>query len=206
MATDTKKRERMFDRSYDDKAGKSTIANSKSGDTVAELSIADAHANVSVGGALRYLTDGWVSTYTNALKAEGGTHEKALAAADAYWELVKSGEYAFRAGAGEGGLTVEQEHDVLVAAMVASVGVTEEEARAKVNELYAITRIRKQKVKTKTKDAQGVETETETERDVTDRPDYNKLKRIPQMREALAKAEGDEGAKTLKGLFEPKAA
>lgn len=189
MAEEKVKRNRVFDRSYNDAEGKVTISDSKSGDEVMEFGIEAIAAKVSLGGAMRYLTDAIVGAGTAALKAEGGNAEKALEAMQETYDAMVAGEYAFRAGAGEGGLTVEQEKDVIVkTAMELDKSITEEQARATVESLYAVVKERKQTIKGK-------------ERVVKARPEYSKLKRIPQIRQALEKAAGDSGVATLKSLF-----
>lgn len=194
MADTKTKRARLFDRSYDDKNGKATVSDSKTGETVGELNMADAGAKSALGAALRYLTDGWVNAYTAALKAEGGTPEKATEAANEYWDSACSDELTFRAGAGEGGLSVEQEFDVIIKAIVAGNFADEAAAKAEVERCYAVTTSRKQTIK-------GKDGKPDVVRDVTNRPEYVKLKRIPQIREALIKAEGDDSAEQLGARF-----
>lgn len=195
-----KKRDRTIDRSYDDKNGVATITDNKSGETLREVKIADAHADVLAKIALRGLANIVVNTYTAALKAEGGTPDSADDAVDELMEAIKENTYVFRRGAGEGGLTVEEEKEVIANTVVAlNFAPDVATAMKQIEEYYAVTKERTQKVK-------GKNGKPDTERKVISRPEYNKLKRIPQVREALDKADKESGVETLKGMFAPKAA
>ncbi len=193
MATDTKvKRERLIDRSYDDVNGKATASDSKTGDALFTFSLADVAKAIVNGGAIRYVMDGAVSIFQNAMKQDGMTPEKALELVQEYFDsMAEGGDYKFRAGAGEGGLSLEQEFDVIAKVLVqGELAKDDADARAKIQAYYDVVRTRKQTIKGK-------------ERTVEDHPEYNKIKRIPQVRDALTKAQGDTSADQLKSLFAP---
>ena len=194
-ATETKKRETNFNRSYTLRAA---VAATMDGDTetspaqpatvLAEVSHEDAvigsldlsrvPQEVKDKAAIRYLTDGIVGAGNAALKAEGGTIESAMEKMQAAIDAAYDGSWKFRAASGESGLSTEEEHNVIAGELVALGKFPEvAPALAWVQGVYA-------KVKPQTRKAKDG-----TEKTVDTRPDYNKLKNVAQIRAAIAKAQ-----------------
>lgn len=168
---EAKKREKNFERNYSDKDGKISIGHND--DTILEVAISEVAADVVQRAAMRYVTDILVGVGNAALKAEGGTVETAQAKMEETLKALKSGEFAFRAASGQGGLSTEDEQEVIADTLV-SLGKypSKEDAKAKIAEVFA---------RTKT-NAKGY----------TVRPDYNALKNVPQIKAALAQASKSE--------------
>lgn len=164
---ETKKREKNYDRNYSDASGEISIEHN--GDTVLEVAINSINPDVLQRAAMRYVTDILVGVGNAALKAEGGNIDTAQAKMAATLKALQDGTFKFRAASGQGGLSLEDEQDVIAETLV-SLGKAEskEAAVAKIGEVYA---------RTKT-NAKGY----------TVRPDYNSLKAVPQIKAALANA------------------
>jgi hypothetical protein len=130
---------------------------------------------------MRYITDILVGSGNAALKAEGGTAEKAVAKMEETLKALQDGTYKFRAASGDGGLSLEDEQKVIADVLVTLGKATDAaDGLAKVQAVYA----RSKSVERKTKDDKGVE----TSKMVITRPDYNQLRAVPQIKVALAQA------------------
>ena len=161
------KREKNFEREYSDSTGEITV--SHEGDTVAEVALNSINPDVLTKAAMRYITDIIVGVGNAALKAEGGTVEKANEKMAETLKSLQDGTFRFRAAAGQGGLSLEDEQGI-IADTIVSLGKSDSKdaALAMVSSIYS---------KTKT-NAKGY----------TVRPDYNALKNVPQIKAALAQA------------------
>jgi hypothetical protein len=167
MAEATKKREKHFERSYSDNAGEVSISHND--DTVAEVALNSVHPDVLSRAAMRYIADIIVGVGNAALKAEGGTIDKAQEKMAETVKALQDGTFKFRAATGQGGLSLEDEQSIIAETLV-SLGKSpdKETAAAKIAEIYG---------RTKT-NAKGY----------TVRPDYNAVKAVPQIKAALAQA------------------
>jgi hypothetical protein len=103
-----------------------------------------------------------------ALKAEGGTIEKALEKMEEAKAALQDGTFKFRAASGDGGLSTEEEQAIIIDSIVSLMGLSKEDATEHVNRIYAET----------TKNAKGYIV----------RKTYNQLKAVPDIKVALAKA------------------
>src|SRR6185503_7604286 len=146
----------------------------------------DVHVGLLAKLVIRKLGDVIANTYTAALNADGGSHEKAVEAVEALDVELKDGTLTLRSGAGEG-MSIEEEKELVAQAVVSiqEYGFNIEAARAKVEELYAQTEPRVMKKK-----------------DGTTKPyDYHaayvQLKRDPAISAYIAKeSKNDKSAKT----------
>lgn len=175
-ANDTKKtRETNFARSY----SPLMVAEVSHEDAIiGSLDLSKVPAEVVNKAAIRYLTDGIVGAGNAALKADGGTIDSALEKMAAAIESAYSGDWKFRAASGESGLSIEEEQGVIAAELVAlGKFPADADALTWVQGVYA-------KVKAQTRKSKDG-----TEKVVDTRPDYNKLKNVPQIRAAIAKAQ-----------------
>jgi hypothetical protein len=164
MAT---KREKNFDRSYSDTTGEIEIAHND--DTVLSVAVNSIHPDVLQRAAMRYVTDILVGVGNAAMKAEGGTPEKAQEKMAETLKSLQEGTFRFRSATGQGGLSLEDEQTIVADTLVSLGKVADKEtALSKVLEVYG---------RTKT-NAKGY----------TVRPDYNALKNVPQIKAALAQA------------------
>lgn len=192
MAETAKKRERIIDRSYSDKTGEFSL--SVGDDVLLEGAAANIHPESAVALLNRAASNLIASVYTMALKAEGGTHEKALERVSEVWSALQDGSYKHRAAAGEG-MSDEEEKEAIAKAAV-ELGYFEniEQATAKVEEVYNTFTERKNK--------DGTPKLKEDGSPVRVRSDYNTLKRDPDIRAAIAKASGNEDQKAkTKAIF-----
>lgn len=178
MATDTKKREKNFERSYSDKTGNVEISHGDEpvisyaitlppeGETVPEGAV---HPLVVAKAGMRYTCDILVGVMNAVLKAEGGTIEKAIAKGTETLKNLMGAAFKFRSASGQGGLSIEEEQ-AIIADTIVSLGKAPNvaDAVAKVAAVYARTK----------QNAKGY----------TVRPDYNALKNVPQIKSALAQA------------------
>lgn len=174
MATD--KRTSNFTRSYSDNSGDVAVMDSE-GAAVVNFNVSEVAEKVARSAGMRYLTDAVVGAMNAAKKAGKDVEE----AANKVLSSIKDGTYTFRAASGEGGLSIEQEHAIIAGCLV-SLGYakTQEDGLALVASKYAITK----------QNAKGQ----------TVRPEYNKIKTVPQIKAELAKAEKEDGTDTLEGL------
>lgn len=164
---ETKKREKNFDRSYSDNSGIIEIGHND--DTVLTVAVDSIHADTMKKAAMRYLCDILVGVGNAAMKAEGGSPEKAQEKMAETLAALQSGAFRFRAASGSAGLSLEDEQQV-IAETLARLGKAEtvEAALAKVAAIYART----------STNAKGY----------TVRKDYNALRAVPQIKAALADA------------------
>ena len=181
---EAKKRERNFERSYSDKSGiveishnddtvltvdiKGAEAKPAEGDTPATEAVKGIHPDVLLKAGMRYITDILVGVGNAALKAEGGTIDKALEKMEEAKASLIDGTFKFRAASGDGGLSTEEEQGVIVDAIVSLMNLTKEAATEHVTRIYGETK----------KNAKGYIV----------RPTYNQLKAVPDIKAALAKA------------------
>jgi len=179
----TKKRETNFTRSYSDKTGEGAIAHN---DAEVLAYTADSFSPKTVAAALlRYCTDVLVGVGNAVLKADGSIDDAVKKMGETLAAL-QSGEFAFRSASGQGGLSVEDEQ-ALIAGILAEMGKapTVEAAAALVAQVYGQT----------AKNVKGHVT----------RPAYNKLKNVPGIKAALAKAskadESDQIDNVLSGII-----
>lgn len=183
-ATAKPKRNRIIDRSYDDANGKVTL--SVGDDVIADYSVGDVHVGLLAKLVIRKLGDVIANTYTAALNADGGSHEKAVEAVEALDAELKDGTLTLRSGAGEG-MSIEEEMELVAQGIVSipEYGFDITGARAKVAELYAQTETRTMKKK------------DGTEKSYEAHPAYNQLKRDKDIAAYVAKqSKGDTAAKT----------
>lgn len=191
---EAKKREKHFERSYSDKTGRIEILHDDEpviaasitdvpetpaeGETPAQAALKGIAPATLVSAGMRYITDIMVGVGNAVLKAEGGTLEKAQAKMAETLKALQEGTFKFRAASGQGGLSIEEEQQIIAEALVSlKKAATVEEAATKVAAVYARTKVVTRKDK-----------ETGTEKQVTTRPDYNALKAVPQIKSALAQA------------------
>lgn len=168
---------RNFTRNYSDTAG--SVDMEQDGAVVLSFKLSDIAESVRNAAALRYLSD-ICSSVGNAALKDGKSAEEAHAAMAETLAKLADGSFTFRSGAGEGGLSVEEEQRVIAETLVSLQQVASiEEANAVVSRLYSIT-------KNNTKGQ-------------TMRPEYNKLKAVPQIKVALANASKSDGG--LAGLL-----
>lgn len=168
MAT---KREKNFSRSYSDST--STIEVSHEDDVVASVTLESIHEDVKKRAAMRYIADIIVGAGNAAMKAEGGTAEKAQVKMQETAKALQDGTFTFRAASGQGSLSLEDEQGIMADTIVA-LGKAPDRATAlaKVVALYGKTK----------QNAKGN----------TTRPDYNALRNVPQIKAALADASKEE--------------
>jgi hypothetical protein len=188
------KRATIFTRSYSDKTGEIAIShesNEEPGFTanVSELKGGDALSLPSTvaSAVMRYSMDVLVSVAGTALKADGGTLEKAWDKVSETWAALCDGSFKFRSASGSGEMSAEEEQKFIAETLV-SLGkfADMESASAKVAEIYATTK----EATRKAKDG--------TEKKIIQRPRYNKLRNSPDIKAALAKAnKADDGLDDL---------
>lgn len=160
------KREKNFSRSYSDST--STIEVSHEDDVVASVTLDSIHEDVKKRAAMRYIADIIVGAGNAAMKAEGGTPEKAQAKMQETAKALQDGTFTFRAASSDS-LSLEDEQGIMADTIVAlGKADTRENALAKVVALYGKTK----------QNAKGN----------TTRPDYNALRNVPQIKAALAEA------------------
>lgn len=164
---ETKKREKNFDRSYSDASGAIEISHDEN--PIIAVSLDSINADVIRKAAMRYLTDVLVGVGNAAMKAEGGTADKAAEKMAETLAALQSGAFRFRAASGSAGLSLEDEQQV-IAETLCRLGKAEtvEVALAKVQGIYGRT----------STNAKGY----------TVRKDYNALRAVPQIKAALADA------------------
>lgn len=168
---ETKKREKNFDRSYSDNTGEIEISHND--DVVLSVALNTINPDVLTRAAMRYVTDILVGVGNAAMKAEGGTPEKAQEKMAETLKALQEGTFRFRSATGQGGLSLEEEQGVIADTLVSLGKATDAaEAATKIAAIYA---------RTKT-NAKGY----------TVRPDYNALKNVPQIKAALANASKSE--------------
>ena len=167
-------REKTFDRNYSDASGVLSIGHGE--DVVAEVSLDAINAAVIRKAALRYMGDVLVGTATTAYKAakeEGKSDEDSLAAAVAAIEkttkALTEDTFRFRSASGTGGLSTEEEFALIADILVGAGKATDKDA--------ALTMVKSVYERTK-QNAKGY----------TVRPDYNKLRNVPEVKLAIAKA------------------
>jgi hypothetical protein len=182
---EAKKREKNFERTYSDKTGEIEIIHNDepiiavavqgkpavpaAGDQPEQPEVKGVDAAVLMRAGMRYITDLLVSVGNAVLKAEGGTVEKAREKMAETLKALQEGTYKFRAAAGQGGLSLEDEKQIIAETLVTlKKAANAEDALAKVEAVYARTKA----------NAKGY----------TTRPDYNALKAVPQIKSALAQA------------------
>lgn len=183
---------RNFTRSYSD-AERSFTISTVEGEELLTVKLAELNGGEAVTGnvasaAMRFVADAIVAVGNAAIKAG----KDALSAMEEVVSKLREGTYTFRTAAGDGGLSIEEEMRVIAETLVEIKYMPDAEtAKAKVKELYD------QITEGKGKDGKPTKV----------RKAYNKLKTVPQIRAALAKAEKDEGSDILAGLgFEKPAA
>ena len=179
-----KKRNRIIDRSYDDVNGIVTLT--VGDEVIAMVKVADVNPALLVNLAIRKIGDVAANAYTAALNAEGGTHEKAVEATGELDTEFRDGTLTLRSGAGEG-MGIEEEKELVAQAIVSipDYGFDIDGARAKVEELYALTEPRKMKLKDGTEKAYDYHAA------------YIQIKRDPDIAAYVAKqSKGDKSAKT----------
>lgn len=189
----TKTRETNFSRQY--KPGDNGIISEISHEdaVIGTLDLSRVPQEVKDKAAIRYLTDGVVNAGNAAMKADGGTAEKAAEKMEAAINSAYDGSWTFRAASGESGLSTEEEHGVIAATLVELGKFPDaDKALAWVKGVYGevVPQTRKS-----TKDGVTSEKTVET------RPKYNKLKRHDKIRSALAAAQPATGNDELDAML-----
>lgn len=137
------KRNRIIDRSYDDANGKVELSVGE--DSVAAVEASEVHPEMLIKLVIRKIGEVVGAAYMAALNAEGGTAEKAMEAVAETIKALQENTLTLRQGAGEG-LSVEDEKALMVAAVVhLGYFANETDAKAKIEEVYAVTETRKRK-------------------------------------------------------------
>jgi len=168
MAT---KREKNFSRSYDDKAGTFEIGHGD--ETVASFDPAKAHKSMQLKALSRIFADIVVGSGNAAMKAEGGTVEKAQAKMAETIKALTDGTFTFRAASGQASLSLEDEQRIIAETLV-SMGKVKDGADGKPAQEVALAKVVALYGKTKTASNGNIT-----------RPDYNALRNIPKIKEAL---------------------
>jgi hypothetical protein len=177
---------RNFTRSYSDNDGSVAIMNTD-GEEVLTFAAKDVHGANDVSGSARsaicrFVADAVVASGNAAIKAG----KYAMGAMQEVLKSLKDGDYTFRTAAGDGGLSIEAEKEIIAATLVEIKYMPDHAtALANVETLYS----------------QVVDGKPGKDGTVPKlRKAYNKLKTVPQIRNALAKAAKEDGSDILAGL------
>lgn len=199
---------------YSDKSGVITVSTPSDDSEVGTLDIrkmaGEGTPEPIILAGIRY----FAGYLRDAVAAAEKAKKDAIPAAVAAIKAVNEGTLQFRERGGEGGLSTEQEFDIIAGVLV-SLGVVEtmEQALAAVKEKYDVTK----EVKTPGKGTAAVGVEGQPgyvpasedyreEKTSTTRPEYRKLKAVPAVAEALTKAQKVDSVGELAALGIKKAA
>lgn len=177
---------RNFTRSYSDADRSVTILNTD-GEEVITFKVAEVNGANDVSGSaasavMRFVADAVVAAGNTAIK----NTKDSMAAMLEVLKSLKEGTYTFRTAAGDGGLSIEAEKEIIAATLVEIKYMPDKAtALSNVETLYA----------------QVVDGKPGKDGNVPKlRKAYNKLKTVPQIRNALAKAAKDDGADIMADL------
>lgn len=131
----------------------------------------------------RYYAGGLRDVIAAGMKA-GKALSDILGMVGAYVKAVHDGTLQFRERGGEGGLSLEQEFEIIAGVLVELQGITLDEAKAKVAKAYADTK----EVVTPAKGTPGTDGYKAEKRSIV-HPTYRKLRNVSKVAEAIAKAE-----------------
>jgi hypothetical protein len=177
---------RNFTRSYSDADRSVTVLNND-GEEVINFKVSEVNGANNVEGSaasavMRFVADAVVAAGNSAIKAE----KDAMAAMQEVLKSLKEGTYTFRTAAGDGGLSIEEEKKIIARTLV--------EIKYMPDEATALQNV-------ETLFSQVVDGKPGKDGTVPKlRKAYNKLKTVPQIRNALAKAAKEDGSDILAGL------
>lgn len=201
MATKEKKQPAL-NVGYSDKDAVITVTDPKDDSEVAALNVREIAGEETpvlvVLACIRY----FAGYLRDAISAAEKAKKDAVEAVEKAINAVVNGTLQFRERGGEGGLSTEQEFQIIADVLI-SLGVVgdKEAALAVIQSKYDVTK----EVITPAKGTPGTEGYREEKRSIT-RPEYRKLKNVAAISEALAKAQKVDSVDELAALGIKKAA